>query len=196
MFTGIIDHCGEITELTQHADSLVLSIKTQFSDLQLGESIAVNGICLTVAEKNHQLFNCSISPETLHVTNAGSFKLGSKVNLERALKLGDRLGGHWVTGHVDAIAKIINKKQYNEFLELSFNYDAKAHPYIIMKGSVTLNGVSLTINEVQEDSFKVMLIPHTLALTNLIDLSVGDCVNLEYDWLVKIIAAQVKDRIT
>jgi riboflavin synthase len=192
MFTGIIDHCGTIQRVEHNDTMLYMWVKTQFSDLQLGESIAVDGICLTVTESDADVFACSLSPETLKLTTAKHFKIGQQVNLERALRVNDRLGGHIVQGHVDQTGTVARIEQHQEcyMLEVALSSE-HAQAYIISKGSIAVNGVSLTINHVLTQAFQVMLIPHTLALTNLKHLQPGDQVNIEFDWLTKIVRHQI-----
>lgn len=193
MFTGIIDHCGVIVALEQRPNLLHVLIECEFSDLKEGESIAVDGICLTAINPETHSFSCDISPETLQLTTAKEFAIGRRVNLERALCLGDRLGGHWVTGHVDQCGHIQNRQTRQEFVELSIGGLAPdAMVYLMKKGSITVNGVSLTINEVLADGFQIMLIPHTLERTNLSTLTIGDRVNLEYDWMSRLVINQLK----
>ena len=185
MFSGIVDHCGTIIKLEHSQNGLHALIDTQFTNLQAGESIAVDGICLTVVKPHHQQFYCDISPETLTLTTAADFTIGCKVNLERALCFGDHVGGHLVSGHIDQQATVKTVQQ-QEFVSIVVtNIIAEHMNYLVKKGSVAINGVSLTINEVSMDSFEVMLIPHTFERTNLSLLNPGSAVNLEFDQLVK-----------
>jgi len=194
MFTGIIDHCGVITNIVKQNNHSQMTIKTQFNDLVLGESIAIDGICLTVTHITPEGFTCDVSPETLRLTTSQHFAVGREVNLERALRVGDRLGGHWVLGHVDQIALVKQIQPQQEFVEMTFNgLSSEAMSYILKKGSIAVNGVSLTINEVLTDGFKVMLIPHTLERTNLRGLQSGMPVNIEFDWMARIIVKQFKE---
>lgn len=188
MFSGIVDHCGTILALEQQTNSIDALIECTFTNLTEGESIAVDGICLTAVAPQAQRFLCNISPETLQLTTAQTFAVGRKINLERALCMGDRIGGHWITGHIDQTAKIVAIRQQQEYLELQIGgLSAATMPYLIKKGSIALNGVSLTINEILADGLKVLLIPHTLLRTNLGQLSVGDNINLEFDWMTRVI---------
>ncbi|MEE9451256.1 MAG: riboflavin synthase [Gammaproteobacteria bacterium] len=190
MFTGIIDHCGMINDIVRHSDSLTLTIACQFNDLQAGESIAVDGICLTVDKVQTGQFTCDISPETLKLTTAQLFKSGQRVNIERALRPSDRLSGHFVLGHVDLYAQLERCEPQGDFTQYVFGGLGRSkQPYLASKGCVAVNGVSLTINEVMSDGFSVMIIPHTRARTNLIHLEVGDKVNIEFDYLAKIVLA-------
>ncbi|MGE3919876.1 MAG: riboflavin synthase [Gammaproteobacteria bacterium] len=188
MFTGIVNHCGEVIDILTGYNSAFITISSDFENLELGESISINGICLTVAKIEGNCFSCDVSPETMRLTNAGFFKKGSKVNLERALQLSDRLGGHFVLGHVDRTCQLSQRKSVNEYVELSFTGipDNEMH-YFVKKGSVCVNGVSLTINAVIPNGFQVMLIPHTLLMTNLENLKTGDSINIEYDYLAKLV---------
>ena len=194
MFTGLIDHCGDIRSIEVLPDYKILLVGTQFFDLQLGESIAIDGVCVTVTERKANMFSCHLSPETLTCTKACNYKIGSRVNLERALRLTDRLGGHFVSGHVNQTALVENRKRYAEFIQINCkNRSEKPWIYLISKGSVTLNGVSLTVNTVTEDSFSVMLVPHTLECTNLGDLKEGEIVNIEFDLIAKIIIQKTNE---
>jgi len=186
MFSGIVDHLGTIIWLERSNNSLSALIETEFTNLQEGESIAVDGICLTVVKPSKQLFYCDISPETLALTTANSFTVSQKVNLERALCFGDRVGGHLVSGHIDQPATVKEIEFKQNFVSIKFtNIDSEFINYLIKKGSIAINGVSLTINNVFADGFEIMLIPHTLERTNLSFLKPGDMINLEFDQLVK-----------
>lgn len=194
MFSGIVDHCGVIKKLDQQPHSLRAVIECHFTEIEEGESIAVDGICLTAIEPRDHQFTVDISPETLRLTTAGEFKQGSQINLERSLRMGDRIGGHWVTGHIDGRGRVVNRRQQEEFVELTFGgLDSTVMNYVLKKGCIAVNGVSLTINEVLPDGFQVMLIPHTLERTNLKNLQEGNWVNLEYDWMTRVIVSQLKE---
>lgn len=193
MFTGIIDHVAEITKITHHEKHSAITIKSHFQNLILGESIAIDGICLTVTSHYDEFFTVELSLETLKRTMAKTYQIGSAVNLERALRLSDRLGGHLVTGHVDTT--LIPRRVYkqNEFLEVFFSDVQPNHRhYLIEKGSIAINGVSLTINDVLNDAhgFTIMLIPHTLTKTNLKTISENQLVNIEFDCMAKNIHRQ------
>lgn len=193
MFTGLIDHCGKIIHSASNELGMNLQIQCQFDDLILGESIALNGVCVTAVDPQAQLFSCSLSPETIAKTTMMLLKEGDTVNLERALRLSDRLGGHIVTGHVDAYCKLKNITAYADYSEYVFSgIDKNKMKYLIDKGSVAINGVSLTINTIFSQGFSVMLIPHTLAKTNLAQLVEGQSVNIEFDYLAKIVARQLQ----
>lgn len=193
MFTGIIDHCGRIEKIVEGTRSLRVTIATIFKDLVEGESIAVDGACLTVVAPREGAFDCEVSPETMRLTVMGNYREGACVNLERALRLGDRLGGHFVMGHVDGKARVERKVVHTDYVELGFGgVPAQGARYLVPKGSVAVNGVSLTLNEVGPGTFSVMLIPHTLERTNLKELAEKSEVNLEFDWLTKVILNDVE----
>lgn len=196
MFTGIIDHYGIIRAIERTMNGLKALIECEFTDLIEGESIAVDGVCLTATQPQTKQFSCDISPETLNLTTAKDFKPGRKVNLERSLRMGDRMGGHWVMGHVDQrgmIKKIVN---HAEFTEMHLGGIPAEHmQYMLKKGSIAVNGVSLTVNEVSDDGFQVMLIPHTLMRTNLNFLSVNDEVNLEFDLMVRVLVKKANETV-
>ena len=189
MFTGIIDHCGTVTAVY----GTVIRVSCEFSDWQLGESIAVDGICLTVTQFGDGYFESDISAETQAVSTVDQFKLGCKVNLERPLRLSDRLGGHIVQGHVDQVAYLAEREVMDDCVKLVFTgITATMQRLLIQKGSIAVNGVSLTLNRVIPQGFEVMLIPHTLQRTNLEELRPGDAVNIEYDWLAKVVSHQLE----
>lgn len=193
MFTGIIDYLGTIEKLEYFPNSMRVWIKSHFSDLVLGESIAIDGMCLTVAEINQTIFECDISPETVKVTTAKNFKMNQFVNLERALLVSSRLGGHIVSGHVDQTCILKTIQKHQEFTEMIFkDIHEDNMKFLVKKGSIAINGVSLTMNEVKNNSFSVMLIPHTLQRTNLSLLSIGDRVNIEFDMVARIILNQLQ----
>lgn len=195
MFTGIIDHCGVITQVESIANGLRIWIKHRFDgELTLGESIAVDGFCLTVIEFHDDVFACDISPETLQVTTASRLKIGQQVNLERALQPSSRLGGHFVMGHVDQTAFVKKILKQQDFVEMQFaGLDKEARKFVVKKGSIAVHGVSLTINDVTEEGFSVMLIPHTLSRTNLEKLQENDTVNLEFDLLARLVVKQIEN---
>ncbi|CAN5457092.1 riboflavin synthase [soil metagenome] len=188
MFTGIIDHVGTIAAIHRTAAGIRMQLKTQFHDLILGESISVEGICLTVSDINDDSFYCDISPETLKLTTAAHFRKNQQVNLERALRSSDRLGGHFVLGHVDKMVVTKIRNEQADYLALSFSgFTATEKLLLVPKGSIAINGVSLTLNAITDDDFQIMLVPHTLQKTNLDSLQVGDSVNIEFDYLAKIV---------
>ncbi|MBY0359006.1 MAG: riboflavin synthase [Candidatus Obscuribacterales bacterium] len=195
MFTGIVEEVGKIAALVDSADGRRLKIQAKkvTTELSLGESVAVSGACLTVVEQGADWFSTDASFETLRKTKLGSLKVGSKVNLERALKLSDRMGGHIVSGHVDGLGHLASIKSEGFSKIMEFKADAALAPYFIEKGSVTIDGISLTVvglSDVQASalSFSVAIIPHTLAETTLSEIKVGDQVNLEADLIGKYVA--------
>lgn len=192
MFTGIIQELGKIQSIKTLRQGLCFEVSCQFPELELGESIAVDGACLTVTSLSSQGFSCDVSPETLNLTIAGKYTVGSGVNLERALRVGDRLGGHWVSGHVDQVIQLAKKEIVQDFWKLTFSgLNAEHSMSLLKKGSIAVNGVSLTLNEVLAESFEVMIIPHTLERTNLKCLEVGHSVNVELDWMSKLVVQTV-----
>lgn len=189
MFTGIITDVGEIIELEQRGD-LRARIKTAYdtSGIDLGASIASDGVCLTVISLGDNWYDVEISAETVSKTNLASWAEGKRVNLERALKVGDELGGHIVSGHVDGVAEIIKMQDEGDSTRISFKAPAELAKFIAEKGSVTLNGTSLTVNEVDGNEFGINVIPHTQQVTTWGDAKVGDLVNLEIDTLARYVA--------
>lgn len=193
MFTGIIEAMGEVLSNQNHHGANRLVISSDFEHLQIGESIAVNGVCLTLLPSEAKQLSFDVSPETLDCTTLANLTPGSAVNLERAMLASTRFGGHYVSGHVDAIAQVHDIKHINEFVEFEIGqFDVKAMLYLIPKGSITVEGVSLTINEVSEQRIKLMLVPHTLAETTLGFLKIGQWVNIEFDYLTRIVAHQLE----
>jgi len=187
MFTGLIEDLGTVRELRKGNDSARLSVATAIpmDELELGASIAVNGICLTVTNFGGGSFTADVSPETLSRSNLGALLPGSRVNLERALRLGDRLGGHWVSGHVDAVGTLKQAQRDGNAWRLTFRLPTEVNRYVVEKGSVAIDGISLTVNSVGDETFSVAIIPHTLALTTLKEAKVGARVNIETDILGK-----------
>ncbi len=200
MFTGLIEGIGKINKVEDFKQGRLLEITAPFSLAQekIGDSIAVEGCCLTLVKKNKNRFQVEVSPETLKLTTLGEVKVGGGVNLERALKVSSRLGGHWVQGHVDGIVKLKSKKQAQvgkkTYLFLSFAYPKKFKKYFVVKGSITLAGVSLTLNSVSDRNLSVCLIPHTQSNTTLTGLKVGARVNFEADILAKYLESLSRTR--
>jgi riboflavin synthase len=194
MFTGIVEERGRILAKSPTKNGVTLEIQSSFEDLKLGDSIAVDGVCLTVtALPKTGVFLADVSPETLRLTRLGDYSVDLLVNLERPLRFSDRLGGHYVTGHVDQKARVATLKPLSEYLEISFSdVLPSSQAFLVKKGSITVNGVSLTVNEVFQGGFSVCLIPHTLEKTNLSLLKAGDEVNLEFDWMAKMIRQEVE----
>ncbi|MAN80890.1 MAG: riboflavin synthase [Magnetovibrio sp.] len=189
MFTGIITDVGRVRAI-QHADDGRLEIETAFDtkDIAIGASVACSGCCLTVVEKGPGWLAFEASGETRRLTTLGTWQDGTAVNLERALKAGDELGGHIVSGHVDGIAELIAREPDASSLTLTFRAPDSLAPFIAAKGSVTLDGVSLTVNTVAGREFAVNIIPHTQEQTTLGQLDVGGAVNLEIDMLARYVA--------
>lgn len=186
MFTGIIQSVGAITQATPVGADMHLAISTQtldMSDVQLGDSIAVNGVCLTVVNLSPTHFEAHVSKETLSVTQG--LDHAHAVNLEKALRLSDRLGGHLVSGHVDGVGEVIGFESLGECWRLEVRAPHTISKYIAVKGSICINGVSLTVNTVIGDAFDINLIPHTLENTTLKLLSAGSLVNLEVDQIAR-----------
>ncbi len=185
MFTGLIQSIGTVCSLKRHGNSSQLQITSSLvkEDLQLGESIAVNGACLTVTSWDNSTFTVDVSPETLNCTTLGALQANCPVNLERALRLSDRLGGHLVSGHVDCIATVKRRYQDQNAVRIEFSVPAAVMRYLVAKGSVAIDGISLTVNEVVDDKFSVAVIPHSLAMTTLKDCREGTKVNIETDML-------------
>ena len=192
MFTGIVNDLGEILEVDERADGLRrLSVACSYDPetIDIGASIACSGPCLTVVERgrrgNRGYFAVDVTAETLRVTTAGSWQRGTRLNLERSLRLGDELGGHLVSGHVDGIADLLARDDLPDMARLSLQAPAALARFIATKGSVALDGVSLTVNEVAGDTFSVLLIPHTLKVTTLGGLRAGARLNLEVDQMAR-----------
>lgn len=187
MFTGIIEEVGHVKSLHRGAKSFTLEVEAEkvLEGTLVGDSIATNGVCLTVTSLTGHGFTADVMPETVSRTALGELVSGSPVNLERALSLQTRLGGHIVSGHIDGTGRIADRRQDDTALWLTIECDSKLLRYIIEKGSVTLQGVSLTVARVDERSFAISLIPHTQAATTLHQAKVGDLVNIENDIIAK-----------
>ena len=184
MFSGIIEAKGKISAIEFDKDSARITIEAgglSMSDVKLGDSIAVSGACLTVVEFNEVSFTVDVSQETLKLTTLGEKQQQSSVNLEKALMVSDRLGGHIVTGHVDGVGEIVNREMLDDYAKYVVRAPKDISRYIAKKGSICVDGISLTVNEVDETCFELMIIPHTLAMTTLGDTSPGTKVNLEID---------------
>lgn len=189
MFTGLIQEIGTIKSIKHNTESLVLTITANkvLADIKIGDSIAVNGACQTVIQNDATSFTVFTSAETLSVTTFPSFKIGNIVNLERTLRLCDRLDGHMVSGHIDGIATVRSKNKIGDSYEFIFEAENNICKQIVKKGSVTIDGISLTVADISSSLFKVAIIPHTYENTNLHTLSVGDNVNIETDIIAKYI---------
>lgn len=191
MFTGLVESLGFIQSRSDDGQGgllLAISNGSLASQLTVGESIAVNGVCLTVVERDASMFKFQVGPETLLKTNLGSLQAGQNVNLERSLRVGDRLGGHFVQGHSDGVGTIVARMNQGEWEMVRFACPPDLTRLMVPKGSIAVDGISLTLVDVGADFFTVMLIPHTLANTTLGYKKVGDLVNLETDMLAKHIA--------
>ncbi|MDG4780633.1 riboflavin synthase [Micromonospora sp. WMMD961] len=198
MFTGIIEELGEIVRVTATAgDSALIGVRGPLvtSDARHGDSIAVNGVCLTVVEVTDGVFTADVMGETLRRSALGALGVGDPVNLERAAALGSRLGGHLVQGHVDGVGEVISREPAEQWETVRFRLPAALSRYVVEKGSITIDGVSLTVAEVGADEFAVGLIPTTLKLTTLGAKGAGDPVNLEVDVLAKYVERLLGDRL-
>ena len=189
MFTGIITDQGVVREISGQGDVL-FKIGTAYDTktIEIGASIAHNGVCLTVIETGPDWYSIQASAETLNLTTMGEWKTGRKVNLERALKVGDELGGHIVSGHVDGVAKIVEIRPENESVRIVFEVPENLAKFVAAKGSVALDGVSLTVNAVEGRTFGVNIIPHTQSVTTFGGYEAGSRVNMEIDMLARYVA--------
>lgn len=187
MFTGIVEDTGKVSKIVQRVQEkrLIVELPPHLTEVQLGDSINVNGVCLTIVQKNDQKVELDLSLETLERTALRELKEGDHVNLERALRMTDRLGGHIVTGHVDGIGDIVEKREERGFLHLRIRIPESVSRYVVHKGSIAIDGISLTVNDYQQGEIRMTLIPHTIEKTTLRQKRVGDHVNLEADILGK-----------
>lgn len=188
MFTGLVEDIGTVVALERRADAVVVRVsprKIPLAELTTGESVCHDGACLTVTELDERGYLVLAGAETLARTSLGQWQVGSRMNLERSLRLGDRLGGHWVTGHIDATAALVERQDLGANLVLRFAPPPELLRYIVVKGSAAVAGVSLTVNAVDGDSFSVAIIPHTALHTTLGEIALGGRVNLEVDVLAK-----------
>ena len=189
MFTGIIEETGIVKDFKLFSENAEISIDCLkvLNDTKIGDSISINGVCQTVVNLTETGFSAEVSKETLSVTNFSDLKKGEKVNLERALTLNERIGGHIVSGHVDSVATFVSAVKNSDFYDMKFEVSDEASRYIIKKGSVTLNGISLTVADIQGNLIRIAVIPHTFENTNLSCLKTGQKVNLETDVFAKYI---------
>ncbi|MEV4621938.1 riboflavin synthase [Asanoa sp. NPDC049573] len=197
MFTGIIEELGDMVGWTATGDDsglIAIRGKTVVDDLKHGDSISVNGVCLTAVEISADGFTADVMGETLRRTSLGELEPGDPVNLERAARLDSRLGGHLVQGHVDGVARIIAREPAEQWTTVRFELPPAIRRYVVEKGSITVDGVSLTVMEAGDDTFAVGLIPTTLALTTLGHKQVGDLVNLEVDIIAKYVERLLGER--
>ncbi len=190
MFTGLVRERGRLIEAPEPSAEggvkLVIGHSEELGgELRIGSSLSVSGVCLTIVEASPRVAIVELSPETLRRTTLGELRGGSEVNLEPAMRLGDVLGGHWVQGHVDATTEVVERRDLEAHREVAFALAAEHSGFVVEKGSVTIDGVSLTVSALAEDRFEVALIPHTLEVTTLGLLDSGDRVNLEVDILAK-----------
>jgi riboflavin synthase len=192
MFTGIVTDVGDVRAVTPRAGDLhhiKIACRYPRTSIADGASIACSGVCLTVTgsgeEGGHTWFAVDAAAETMKVTTAGRWKVGTRLNLERSLKMGDELGGHLVAGHIDGIATLVGREDLTDMARITFRAPDELMRFIAMKGSVALDGVSLTVNTVERDTFSVLIIPHTLKVTTFGALRTGDPVNLEIDTMAR-----------
>jgi len=188
MFTGLVEDVGTVVRADRRSDALVLGVRPAripVGELVLGESVCHDGTCLTVTEVGRDAFTVLAGAETLTRTTLGGLRIGKRVNLERAMRVGDRLGGHWVTGHIDGTGEVAARRDLGANLVLVIRAAPALLRYIVEKGSIAIAGVSLTVNSVDAEGFSVAIIPHTRDHTTLGDLAIGDRVNLEVDILAK-----------
>ena len=201
MFTGIVTDIGEVISVKARADNLYrLKIACSYprASIMEGASIACSGVCLTVVdtgeEDDRTWFSADAAAETLRLTTVGTWRHGTRINLERALRIGDELGGHLVSGHVDGLAEVIARENSPDMARIQFRAPKHLSRFIAQKGSVALDGVSLTVNEVMGDMFSVLIIPHTLKMTTLGNLHAGERVNLEVDQMARYAARLMEGR--
>lgn len=195
MFTGIITDLGKVTSVENRGDRrLAITTRWSMADVAMGASIACSGVCLTVVEKGEGWFAVDVSAETLACTTVGEWKAGTTVNLERALRMGDELGGHIVSGHVDGLARVISIEKIGDSHGFVFEAPTALAPFIAAKGSVALDGISLTVNSVDATRFTVNIIPHTWQETTVHTLTPGSRVNLEIDMLARYVSRMMEAR--
>ena len=199
MFTGIIDHNGEIIKITKKRNKdISIFVLTRFKpkDIKLGSSICCNGVCLTVCKikklKNKLELSFDVSNETINCTNFSKLKIGSKINLEKSLRMGDEISGHFVFGHVDEVSKLLTIKRIKGSHQLKFSKSNKLSKYIAKKGSIAVDGVSLTINSSDSKSFSVNIVPYTWEHTNFNKLKVNSLINVEVDMLARYVSQNLK----
>ncbi|WP_133406076.1 riboflavin synthase [Parashewanella tropica] len=188
MFTGIIEAVGHIKHIDRNSDDIRLTVssgKLDLSDVKLGDSIATNGVCLTVVSLNADGYVADVSAETVALTGFNRYQVGEKLNLEKAVTPTTRLGGHMVSGHVDGTANVVKRENRGQAIEFWLQASTELARYIAHKGSITIDGVSLTVNEVKGATFRLTIVPHTADETTLIDLQAGDKVNIEVDQIAR-----------
>ena len=189
MFNGIIKNTGIIVSIQKNKVNCILKIRSSisFSKKEIGSSVSCSGVCLTITKYKNKICTFFVSKETLNITNFKYLKKGDLLNLEKSLKFGNRISGHFVQGHIDTTSKVSKINFIGKSCEINFKLRKNFKKYIVYKGSISINGVSLTISKVLKDGFKVSVIPHTLKLTNLFILKKNDIVNIEFDILAKYI---------
>ena len=192
MFTGIIEEVGTVVSVS--SNKITIQCIKVLKNTEIGDSISVNGVCLTVTSINKDSFCADISPETLRVTTLKNLRNSSIVNLERALTLSSRLGGHFVSGHIDTVGKVSKISKFSDFYEISISFNTGFHKYFVKKGSISINGISLTIANCGDNFVTLAIIPHTYNMTVLKDTAVGDEVNIEFDILSKYVEKNLYSR--
>ena len=189
MFTGIVTHIGSVRQIIKGGDTrLEITVPFETGDLDIGASVACSGACMTVIEKGADWFAVSVSGESLAKTTLGRWPEGTAVNLERALKAGDEMGGHIVSGHVDGVGALVSMAREGDSTRMTFEAPESLRQFIASKGSITIDGISLTVNDVGPATFGINVIPHTQVITTLGERQVGDAVNLEIDMLARYVA--------
>ena len=193
MFTGLIEKVCSVRTIHHKADSmkLVIDMGEIASECNIGDSIAINGICLTISKLEGNLASFDVSAETIARTSLGKLNSSSQVNIERAMKANERFGGHFVLGHIDGTAKIQAIEKHGEFVNIKFSADSELLEMMVLKGSVAVDGISLTLANIDKDSFSVAVIPQTLKKTTLSNAKIGDCVNIEIDIIIKAVKKQL-----
>ncbi|MBP1970650.1 riboflavin synthase [Virgibacillus natechei] len=197
MFTGIIEEMGTVKSMEHVSDQaiqMVIGSEKVLSDINTGDSISVNGICLTVTDFNSESFHVDVMPETIKSTSLNALESGSKVNLERSMAANGRFGGHFVSGHVDGTGEIVRKERQENAIYYDIQLSKELYPFLLNKGSVSVDGISLTIFNVAEDIFTISLIPHTVSETILGEKSTGDIVNIECDMLAKYVQQMIANK--
>ncbi len=197
MFTGLVEELGTVTGIDKNGmkgAKITIQASLVMEDLSLGDSVSINGVCLTVSSLGKGHFIADAVPETLRKTTLERFKIGERVNLERAMSAGGRFGGHFVTGHIDGVGRVVNSHREGNALVIKVAAPAEVLRFTVEKGSITVDGISLTVAFLDKDSFSVSIIPHTAAETTLHQRKVGDKVNLEGDYIGKYVDKLLKER--
>jgi len=196
MFSGIVEETGKVNGIVKKGDIVELRIEAEkvIDDLKEGDSISVNGVCLTVEKIENKKFHVSLTHQTLRDTDLGKLKIGENVNLERSLKLSDRIGGHFLTGHIDFVSRVISIEKRGNSGILKFSVPQEFRKYIVKKGSIGVEGISLTVSEIKNGIVSIFLIPFTLQNTNLKDKKSGSYLNIEVDMMAKYIENFIKER--